>query len=53
MLFVFICYRTPEERDEWLEALNSAIDETAQRRGTFESVKAGMQVNYYTTTNKV
>ena len=35
---------TLEERDDWVSALNSAIDENALKRNTFEAVRAGTQV---------
>lgn len=35
---------TSEERDDWVNALNSAIDENAMKRNTFEAVRAGAQV---------
>lgn len=34
---------TLEERDDWIAALNSAIDENAVKRNTFEAVRAGAQ----------
>ena len=35
---------TLEERDDWVHALNSAIEENAMKRNTFEAVRAGTQV---------
>ncbi|XP_046583050.1 LOW QUALITY PROTEIN: FYVE, RhoGEF and PH domain-containing protein 1-like, partial [Haliotis rubra] len=35
---------TPEERDEWLKALTSAIAEITSRRHTFEAMQHGPQV---------
>ena len=35
---------TLEERDDWVSALNSAIEENAMKRNTFEAVRAGSQV---------
>lgn len=35
---------TLEERDDWVTALNAAIEENALKRNTFEAVRAGAQV---------
>jgi hypothetical protein len=39
---------TLEERDDWVTALNAAIEENALKRNTFEAVRAGAQVCLYT-----